>query len=72
VEIESDLGDRLALATGIDEGALVAINPSEHLLEGMHVESQEMGFDGSPKKAADAGALSPSAPFVAAPQKIDR
>jgi RND family efflux transporter MFP subunit len=41
VEIGSDLGDRLALASGVAEGELVAKNPSEQLLEGMRVEPQE-------------------------------
>jgi RND family efflux transporter MFP subunit len=38
VEIEADLGDRLAIATGLDEGDTVAVTPSDRLAEGMHVQ----------------------------------
>ncbi len=48
VEIETDLGDRLGLASGVSEGELVAVNANEHLLEGMRVETQEMNLDGTP------------------------
>jgi RND family efflux transporter MFP subunit len=37
VEIESDLGDRLAIASGIKEGDQVVVTPSERLTEGMRV-----------------------------------
>jgi len=54
VEIGSDLGDRLALSSGVAEGDLVAINPSEHLIEGMRVEAEEMNMDGTPRAGAEA------------------
>ncbi|MDP9149911.1 MAG: efflux RND transporter periplasmic adaptor subunit [Myxococcota bacterium] len=34
VQVDSDLGERLVIATGIAEGDLVAVTPSERLLEG--------------------------------------
>jgi hypothetical protein len=40
VEIEADLGDRLALATGLAEGDNVALTPSERLTEGMRVRAK--------------------------------
>jgi membrane fusion protein (multidrug efflux system) len=42
VEIGSDLGDRLAIATGISEGDSVVVSPSERLSEGMHVQPQSV------------------------------
>jgi hypothetical protein len=49
VEIGSDLGDRLALASGVAEGELVAKTPTEQLHEGMRVEPQ----DASPGEAPE-------------------
>jgi RND family efflux transporter MFP subunit len=49
VRIEDDMGDRIAVATGVDEGQLVAINPSEHLIEGMKVDVEERNPDGTPE-----------------------
>jgi RND family efflux transporter MFP subunit len=40
VEIGGDLGDRLAIATGLSEGDLVVLTPSERLTEGLHVQPQ--------------------------------
>jgi hypothetical protein len=40
VEIEADLGDRLAIASGLDDGDTVAVTPSERLTEGMRVQAQ--------------------------------
>jgi hypothetical protein len=60
VDIESDLGDRLAIATGVAEGDLVAVNPSEHLLEGMRVEPQEMNLDETPRARAAPNSPEPS------------
>jgi membrane fusion protein (multidrug efflux system) len=37
VVIDSDFGDRLAIAGGLNDGDLVAVTPSERLTEGMHV-----------------------------------
>jgi RND family efflux transporter MFP subunit len=41
VDIEADLGDRLAIATGLAEGDTVAVTPSERLLEGMRVQAED-------------------------------
>jgi RND family efflux transporter MFP subunit len=41
VTIESDLGDRLAIATGLSDGDTVATTPSERLKDGMHVRAEE-------------------------------
>lgn len=41
VEIEADLGDRLAIATGVSAGDKVALTPSERLSEGMRVQADE-------------------------------
>ncbi|MDP9035303.1 MAG: hypothetical protein M3O50_10890, partial [Myxococcota bacterium] len=40
VQVESDLGERLVIATGISEGDLVAVTPSERLLEGARVQAE--------------------------------
>jgi RND family efflux transporter MFP subunit len=50
VTIDGDHGDRLAIATGLAEGEMVASTPSERLIEGMHVTAEE------PKPAASAPA----------------
>ena len=42
VEIESDLGDRLAIATGLTEGDVVVAAPSDRLVEGMRVSAKEL------------------------------
>jgi multidrug efflux pump subunit AcrA (membrane-fusion protein) len=39
VEIAGDLGDKLAIATGLTEGDVVALTPSERLTEGARVEA---------------------------------
>jgi RND family efflux transporter MFP subunit len=41
IEIEGDLGDRLAISTGLAEGDVVVAAPSDRLLEGMRVRSDE-------------------------------
>jgi RND family efflux transporter MFP subunit len=41
VEIESDLGDRLAIASGLSAGDVVVAVPSDRLVEGMHVSVRE-------------------------------
>jgi len=41
VAIEGDLGDRLAISTGLAEGDVVVAAPSDRLLEGMRVRSDE-------------------------------
>jgi RND family efflux transporter MFP subunit len=40
VDIEADLGDRLALAGGITDGDAVAVTPSDRLIEGMRVRAR--------------------------------
>jgi RND family efflux transporter MFP subunit len=40
VEIGGDLGDKLAIATGLSEGDAVVLTPSERLTEGLHVQPQ--------------------------------
>jgi RND family efflux transporter MFP subunit len=40
VDIEADLGDKLAIANGLADGDTVAMTPSERLTEGMHVQAQ--------------------------------
>jgi membrane fusion protein (multidrug efflux system) len=39
VEIAGDLGDRLAIATGVDEGDAVILSPSARLTEGQRVQA---------------------------------
>ncbi len=39
VQIEADLGDKLAIATGLAEGEALARTPSERLAEGQHVQA---------------------------------
>ncbi len=41
VQIEGDFGNRLAIATGLVEGDMVAVTPSERLAEGMRVSIEE-------------------------------
>ena len=40
VEIEGDLGDRLSIASGLAEGDLVVVMPSEQLVEGMQLKGE--------------------------------
>jgi len=40
VEVTADLGDRLALATGLSEGETVALTPSARLREGQRVTAR--------------------------------
>jgi membrane fusion protein, multidrug efflux system len=40
VEIEADLGDKLAIASGLSEGDAIALTPSERLIEGEHVKAE--------------------------------
>ena len=61
VAVESDLGDKLAIATGVQAGELVAINPSEHLVEGVHVDADERNADGTPLAGHEAA---PDAPEI--------
>ena len=42
VVIDGDFGDRLAISTGLAAGDMVAVTPSERLVEGMHIESEEV------------------------------
>jgi len=58
VVIDGDFGDRLAISTGLAAGDMVAVTPSERLVEGMHIESEEVK-PGAPS-AAPAAAKSPT------------
>jgi membrane fusion protein (multidrug efflux system) len=40
IEIGGDLGDKLAIATGLTDGDSVVVSPSARLTEGMHVQPQ--------------------------------
>jgi multidrug efflux pump subunit AcrA (membrane-fusion protein) len=39
-DVEADLGDKLAIATGLAEGNLVAVTPTERLTEGLRVQAE--------------------------------
>jgi RND family efflux transporter MFP subunit len=52
VEIESDLGDRLAISTGLTEGEVIVAAPSDRLVEGMRVSTKE-------SKSAESAAVEP-------------
>jgi len=41
VQIDADMGDRLAIATGLNEGDVVVNAPSDRLLEGLHVRAEQ-------------------------------
>jgi RND family efflux transporter MFP subunit len=56
VEIDGDLGDRLAISTGLSEGDVVAVTPSERLLEGMRVQAEEKPAAGAPAAPASSQA----------------
>jgi hypothetical protein len=47
VDIDGDLGDRIAISRGLAEGDVVVVAPSDRLVEGMHVllvnSGQEVG-----------------------------
>jgi RND family efflux transporter MFP subunit len=59
VEIDGDFGDRLAIATGIVEGDVVAAMPSDRLIEGMRVQVLEAKEPEGPKPIAEGKAKSP-------------
>ena len=40
VQIDADLGDRVAVATGLGEGEQVVVTPSDRLIEGMRVRAE--------------------------------
>jgi hypothetical protein len=40
VEIEKDLGDKVAIATGLAEGDVLVAAPSDRLVEGMRVRAE--------------------------------
>jgi hypothetical protein len=48
VEIEGDFGDRLAVSSGLAEGDMVAVAPSDRLVDGMRVRAEESPAPGSP------------------------
>ncbi|MGA3120856.1 MAG: efflux RND transporter periplasmic adaptor subunit [Polyangiaceae bacterium] len=48
VDIDGDFGDRLAISSGLSEGDMVALTPSERLVEGLHVQTE----DATPSESA--------------------
>jgi RND family efflux transporter MFP subunit len=59
VDIVADFGDRLAIGTGIVEGDIVAVTPSEKLVEGMRVVPEETKVDATSKPPAMTAAANP-------------
>jgi RND family efflux transporter MFP subunit len=53
VAIDGDFGERLAIATGLEAGDLVAVTPNERLQEGGRVTPEEASPEGAPKAAAE-------------------
>jgi hypothetical protein len=41
VEIETDLGEKVAISTGLAEGDVLVAAPSDRLLEGMRVRAED-------------------------------
>ncbi len=41
VDVDGDLGDRLAISTGLAEGDVVVAAPSDRLVEGMRIRAKE-------------------------------
>jgi RND family efflux transporter MFP subunit len=63
VDIVADFGDRLAIGTGIVDGDIVAVTPSEKLVEGMRVAPDEIKTDVAPKPPSlTASATPPDVP----------
>jgi RND family efflux transporter MFP subunit len=52
VDIVADFGDRLAIGTGIVDGDILAVTPSDRLVEGMHIQPEEIKVDATPKPPA--------------------
>ncbi len=52
VDIVADFGDRLAIGTGIVDGDVVAVTPSDKLVEGMRVHPEEVKVEATPKPPA--------------------
>jgi RND family efflux transporter MFP subunit len=42
VEIGADLGDKLAIASGLSDGDSLVVSPSDRLTEGLHVQPQSV------------------------------
>ncbi len=61
IVIDSDLGDRLAISTGLAEGEMVAVTPNERLVEGMHVRAEELKPESVPRSSTGPGAPAASA-----------
>jgi len=61
VAIDSDSGDRLAVSTGVAEGDMVAVTPSERLVDGARVLTEELPSKEAPKPAAKPSASATSA-----------
>jgi RND family efflux transporter MFP subunit len=53
VVIDGDFGDRLAISTGLAEGDMVVVTPSERLTNGMHVQSEEAKPAATPSPSAE-------------------
>jgi membrane fusion protein, multidrug efflux system len=63
VDIVADLGDRLAIGTGLGEGDVIAVNPSDKLEEGMSVQPEEIKGEAPAKvPAMTASATPPEVP----------
>jgi RND family efflux transporter MFP subunit len=59
VDIVADLGDRLAIGTGLGEGDVIAVNPSDKLEEGMSVRPEEIKGEAPAKVPAMAASATP-------------
>jgi len=66
VVIDSDMGDRLAISTGLAEGELVVTTPSERLVDGMRVRAEEIKPDSASNAAGRP--VAPPAPSSGAPR----
>jgi RND family efflux transporter MFP subunit len=57
VEIDQDLGDQIAIATGVSLGDVIVAAPSDRLVEGMRVRAEEPRSDQPP--VAESGTRAP-------------
>ena len=56
VQVEGDFGDRLAIATGVALGDVVAVTPSGRLVEGMTVRTEEAKREATGSRPATSAA----------------
>ena len=56
VQVEGDFGDRLAIATGVALGDIVAVTPSGRLVEGMTVRTEEAKREATGSRPATSAA----------------